>query len=118
MTNVRWSPRTHSCSTNGPLPTGFVSVASCLRTSLPWNTCAGRIGAFCSHASEKRNGPNGFESLMTAVSGSGVSIVWMKLPGALNFGPYFAETWVSENLTSSEVTGLPSVKFAFSRWKV
>ena len=55
---------------------------------------------------------------MTAVSGSGVSIVWMKLPGAMNFGPNLAETCMSENLTSSEVTGLPSLKAAFSRWKV
>src|SRR4051812_25695700 len=102
----------------GPLPTGFDRLASFLSTSVPWNTCAGRIGAFCSQASENRNGPNGFDSLTIAVSGSGVSIVLMKDPGAMNFGPNFAETCVSENLTSSDVTGLPSEKAAFSRWNV
>src|SRR5262249_4081575 len=60
-TSVRWSPRTHSVSWNGPSPTGCARDAGCLRTSLPQKTCAGRIAAFCSHASENRKGANGFD---------------------------------------------------------
>ena len=40
------------------------------------------------------------------------------LPGVLNFAPNFELTSRRVNFTSSEVTGLPSLKLAFSRWNV
>src|SRR6185369_17609279 len=97
---------------NGPLPTGLVSVAGFLRTSVPRKMCAGRIAAFCSQAIENKNGPNGFESLITTVCGSGVRISLIALPGAANFDPYFELTSRKVNLTSSDVSGLPSCQFA------
>ena len=91
---------------------GVAEDAGFFSTSLPRKTCAGRIAAFCSQASENRNGPNGFDSRMTTVSGSGVSISLMALPGATNFEPNLELTSSSVNFTSSDVTGLPSLQVA------
>src|SRR5262249_45486622 len=117
-TRVRWSPRTHSCNWNGPSPTGEVSEAGFFSTSVPRKMCAGRMAAFCSHARENRKGPNGLDNRMTTVSGSGVSISLIALPGATNFEPYLELTSSKVNFTSSEVSGLPSFQVAETRWKV
>ena len=103
---------------NAPLPTGLVRVAGFLRMSVPRKMCAGRIAAFCSHASENRNGPKGFDSLITTVCGSGVRISLIALPGALNLEPYFELTSSRVNFTSSDVSGLPSCQLALFSWKV
>ena len=75
------------------------------------------MAAFCSQASENRNGPNGCFSLMMTCLGVGVSIFSMNLPAVLKRGPNLLLISSSVNLTSSEVTGLPSCHFASTRSK-
>src|SRR5262249_1309028 len=86
-----------------------------LQHVVPRKMCAGRMAAFCSHASENRNGPNACDRRMTTVCGSGVSMSLIALPGATNFEPYLELTCNSVNLTSSDVTGWPSLQFAVTR---
>ena len=73
------------------------------------------IAAFCSHTSENRNGPNGCFRWKTTVFGSEVSMVSITLPAGMNLGPYLALMLVSDQATSSDVTGLPSSHFESSR---
>ena len=85
---------------------------------MPSKTCLGMIAAFCSQTSENRNGPNGCFRWKTTVCGSELSIVSITLPAGMNFGPYLALVFISDQATSSDVTGLPSSHFDSSRWNV
>src|SRR5262249_27102225 len=97
---------------------GRVRDAGFLKMSLPRKMCAGRIAAFCSHASENRKGANGLDNVTMTGTASGVCMSLIALPGATNFEPYFALTSRSVYLTSSDVRGLPSLQLAVTRWNV
>jgi hypothetical protein len=62
--------RTHSVSTNGPAPTGFLPTSSPYRASAAGETIVPRLPVLNASANTDANEPNGSASVNSTVSGS------------------------------------------------
>src|SRR5581483_1560254 len=106
-TSVHCSPRVNLSRMKGPVPTGAVSEAGFVFTSVPPKTCFGRIHT---RVRERRNGPNARFSVMTTFFVSLSSMFEIAAAAGANGANVFADSFSIWYVASDDLRASPTLR--------